>query len=63
MRGPAAADKGNCHLLNDGKTTQSKNQRNHKQNSKKIIFKLKISYRDFLGMLISNLAYFLAKST
>ena len=35
----AAADQGSCHQLNKGKTTQSKNQRNRKQNSDQITFK------------------------
>ena len=40
MRVPAAAaDQGSCPLLNNGKTTQNKNQRNHKQNSYQIMFK------------------------
>ena len=40
MRVPAAAaDQGSCPLLNKGKTTRSKNHRNHKQNSNQITFK------------------------
>ena len=40
----AAADQGSCPLLNKGKTTRGKNQRNRKQNSN---VQMKISGWDF----------------
>ena len=47
IRVPAAADQGSCPLLNKGKTTRIKNQRNHEQVSNQIFVKIKIKYRDF----------------